>query len=74
MQRTHFTAGYTLYNFVCDKFLLQDVRVVLPLVFVSFGTVVICSYWYIFHVALKSAPRYINTMRPGRKLQTEIQM
>ncbi len=25
----------------------------------------ICSYWYIFRVLLKSAPRYVNAMRPG---------
>ncbi len=31
-------------------------------------TAVICSYWYIFRVSLKSAPRYVNAMRPGRTI------
>ncbi len=29
-------------------------------------TAVICTYWYEFHISLKSAPRYIHAMRPGR--------
>ncbi len=28
-------------------------------------TAVICSYWYVFGVSLKSVPRYVNSMRPG---------
>ncbi len=28
-------------------------------------TAVICSYWYVFRVSLKSAPRYIKAMRLG---------
>ncbi len=31
-------------------------------------TAVICSYWYISRVSLKSAPRYVNAMRPGRTI------
>ncbi len=27
----------------------------------------ICAYWYVFRVTLKSAPRYVYAMRPGRK-------
>ncbi len=46
---------------------IKGIRVLLPLVFISFGN---CSdiydYWYEFCVSLKSAPRYINAMRPGR--------
>ncbi len=30
-------------------------------------TAVICSYWYVFRVLLKSAPRYVNALRPGSK-------
>ncbi len=37
------------------------------LVFISFGNCsYIYNYWYEFCVSLKSAPRYINAMRPGR--------
>ncbi len=40
----------------------------LPLLFYFLLEIaVICIYWYIFSVSLKSAPRYVNTMRPGRK-------
>ncbi len=28
-------------------------------------TAVMCSYCYVFRVSLKSAPRYVNAMRPG---------
>ncbi len=28
----------------------------------------ICTYWYIFHVSLNSAPRYVYAMRPGRQM------
>ncbi len=43
---------------------VKDVRVLLPLVFFVFlETAVICNYWYVFGVLLKSAPRYVNAMR-----------
>ncbi len=28
----------------------------------------ICTYWYVFCVSLKSASRYVYAMRPGRKI------
>ncbi len=36
-------------------------------------TAVKCSYWYIFRVSLKSAPRYVNAMRPGSILSLIVQ-
>ncbi len=44
---------------------IKGIRVLLPLVFFS-ETAVIYTYGYEFHVSIKSAPRYINAMRPGR--------
>ncbi len=38
-------------EFYCHLFLLE--------------TAVKCSYWYVFRVSLKSAPSYLNAMRPG---------
>ncbi len=35
-------------------------------------TAVICRYWYVFGVSLKSAPRYVNAMRTGRKIANKM--
>ncbi len=42
---------------------VKGVRVLLALVFVSFGN---CSNMYLLvHISLKRASRYVNAMRPG---------
>ncbi len=43
---------------ICLSFTASSVSFILE-------TAVMCNYWYVFHVLLNSAPRYINAMRPG---------
>ncbi len=43
---------------ICLSFTASSVSFILE-------TAVMCNYWYVCHVLLNSAPRYINAKRPG---------
>ncbi len=46
MQRTHFTAGYTLYNCVCDKYIFF-------ILFFMYGKVVQIKLFLAMHITNK---------------------